>query len=113
MSKVESLTDATFEAFVRQPDREVLVDFWAPWCGPCRVQGPAFERTAEHHPGQVQFAKVNVDEAPTLARSLGITGIPTLALFRDGKLVEARVGVQSEAVLAKWLQGESSRLLAG
>lgn len=80
----------------------VLVDFWAAWCGPCHMLSPVVEELSQDHP-EITFAKVNVDEAPELAQQYHISAIPTLLLFRDGKLVDSSVGVKSKAELESFL----------
>jgi thioredoxin 1 len=91
------LNDKTFDATIKQG--VVLVDFWAPWCGPCRMQLPILEQVAGRVAGKATIAKVNVDEAPELAGRFGIQSIPTLLLFKDGKQVKQFVGTQSDRVL--------------
>jgi len=91
------LDNETFDATIKQG--VVLVDFWAPWCGPCLMQTPILEEVAVRVGGKAIIAKVNVDEWPELARQFGIQGIPTLLLFKDGKLVNEFVGTQSGRVL--------------
>jgi thioredoxin 1 len=91
------LNGESFDATVKQG--VVLVDFWAPWCGPCKMQLPILEEVAGRVAGRAIIAKVNVDEAPELADRLGIRSIPTLLLFKDGKQVKEFVGTQSDAVL--------------
>ena len=91
------LTGATFDAQVAKG--VTLVDFWAPWCGPCRMQTPILERLAPTVAGKATLAKVNVDESPDIAARYGIRSIPTLLLIRDGQVVQQFIGVQQEAKL--------------
>jgi thioredoxin 1 len=91
------LNDANFDSQIR--NGTTLVDFWAPWCGPCRMQGPILDRVAMQIQGKATVAKLNVDDAPGVATSYGIQSIPTLILFRNGEAVRRFVGVQSEAAL--------------
>jgi thioredoxin 1 len=91
-------TDATFSEDVLKSDLPVLVDFWAPWCGPCRMAGPIIESVAEKTKDQAKVYKLNVDENPKSAGDYGITGIPTVLIFRKGQVEKELVGVQSEAV---------------
>ncbi len=88
---------------IEKSPKPVLVDFWAEWCGPCRALGPTFERLAENYGSNIDFAKVNVDEAPELAERFRIRSIPTLLLIRDGNAVEQVVGARSYDDLAKLL----------
>ncbi|MBN2201380.1 thioredoxin [bacterium] len=90
-------TDATFSEDVLKGDLPVLVDFWAPWCGPCRMAGPIIESVAQKTEGKAKVFKLNVDENPKSAAEYGITGIPTVLIFRNGKVEKELVGVQSEA----------------
>jgi len=89
-------TDATFENDVLKSDLPVLVDFWAPWCGPCRIVGPIIENVSEKMNGIAKVYKLNVDENPITAGKYGITGIPTVMVFKNGQLDKQYVGVQSE-----------------
>ncbi len=97
------LTDQTFEAAIVDSEQPVLVDFWAPWCGPCRVVGPTIEQIAADFAGRVKVAKLNVDENQGVAAALRIQSIPTVALFHGNKLVDARVGAHPKAEYAAML----------
>ncbi len=91
------LDDTNFDSQIRKGI--TLVDFWAPWCGPCRMQGPILDRVAVQTQGKATVAKVNVDNAPDVATTYGIQSIPTLLVFRNGEMIRGFVGVQSEAAL--------------
>ncbi|NTU81002.1 MAG: thioredoxin [Chloroflexales bacterium] len=97
------LMDATFDQVVGSSATPVLVDFWAPWCGPCRTVAPAIERLAQEFAGRAVVAKLNVDEHPRAAQRFGISSIPALYLFKGGKVVERLVGAQPESVLRQAL----------
>ncbi len=96
MSNLIHFTDANFQSEVLESDRPVLVDFWAAWCGPCRLVGPTIEELAKQYDGTVKIGKLNVDENPKSAGSFGISSIPAVLLFKDGKVVDTLVGVQSK-----------------
>ncbi|MCC5954830.1 MAG: thioredoxin [Natronohydrobacter sp.] len=98
-----AVTDATFDAEVRQSDIPVVVDFWAEWCGPCKQIGPALEELSSEFEGRVKIAKVNVDENPNTAASMGIRGIPALFLFKDGQVVSNKVGAAPKSALQSWI----------
>jgi len=98
-----AVTDATFDAEVRNSDVPVVVDFWAEWCGPCRQIGPALEEIAAELNGKVKIAKVNVDENPESPALLGVRGIPSLFLFKNGQVVSNKVGAAPKAALANWI----------
>jgi len=91
-------TDATFKDDVLNSEIPVLVDFWAPWCGPCRMVGPIIDRIGEKMKNKVKVFKLNVDENPSTASSYGITGIPTVIIFKNGQIEREFVGVQPEQV---------------
>lgn len=99
-----AVTDATFDAEVRQSDIPVIVDFWAEWCGPCRMIGPALEELSEAYAGRVKIAKVNVDENPASPAQLGVRGIPALFLFKNGQVVSNKVGAAPKASLQAWIE---------
>ena len=94
MGSVIELTDQNFEAEVLQSAEPVLVDFWAPWCGPCRMVGPVVEELAQENAGKVKVAKIDIDSSPNTAASFGISSIPTLMIFKGGEVSERFVGVQ-------------------
>ncbi len=104
MSTLIEVTDGNFTTEVLGTTGTVLVDFWAPWCGPCRMQTPILEGLAKELNGNARIVKLNTDENAGVARQFGISSIPTLILFRDGKEVERMVGVQSAESLKRKLQ---------
>jgi thioredoxin 1 len=99
-----AVTDATFDAEVRKSPIPVVVDFWAEWCGPCKQIGPALEELSTQYEGKVKIVKVNVDENPDLPAQLGVRGIPTLFMFKDGQPVSNKVGAAPKAALQNWIQ---------
>jgi len=104
VSEITAVTQETFEKEVLQSPLPVLVDFWAPWCAPCRAMAPVLEATAKEFAGKVKFAKVNVDEHPALASKYGIHSIPALFLFKNGQTTENIIGYVSEKELRAKLQ---------
>ncbi|MBK5947292.1 thioredoxin [Rhodobacter veldkampii DSM 11550] len=100
-----AVTDATFDAEVRQSDIPVVVDFWAEWCGPCRQIGPSLEELAKEFAGKVKIVKVNVDENPDSPAMLGVRGIPALFMFKGGEVVSNKVGAAPKAALKTWIEG--------
>lgn len=89
-------SDATFKSDVLDSDVPVLVDFWAPWCGPCRMVGPIIESISEKMEGKAKVVKLNTDDNPSTAQSYGITGIPTVMIFNKGEVAQSLVGVRPE-----------------
>ena len=98
------LTSENFENEVLKSDKNVLVDFWASWCGPCKMLAPTIEAIAEEN-HSFKVGKVNVDDEPDLAEAYGISSIPTLILFKDGKAADMLVGLRSKDEIVKWAEG--------
>ncbi len=101
---VLELEDGTFEAEVLKSEKPVLVDFWAPWCGPCKAIAPVVEDLAKHYAGKVKFAKCNVDNNPVTPGKYGIKAIPTLIFFKNGNVVNQITGMVAKAKLEEALQ---------
>lgn len=101
---VVEITNSNFRAEVLEADRPVLLDFWAPWCGPCRMVSPIVDEIAEEVP-TVKVGKVNIDEQPALAAQYGVMSIPTLMLFKDGDLVDKAVGARNKAFILGMIEG--------
>jgi thioredoxin 1 len=104
MMPTVKVTDASFEQDVLKASEPVVVDFWAEWCGPCRMIGPALEEISNELAGRVKIAKVNVDENPQIASQFGIRSIPALMLFKDGKVTSQKVGAAPKGDLSRWIQ---------
>ena len=103
--KIVHITDADFQSTLEGAgDKPVFVDFWAPWCGPCRMLGPVLEKAAETLPDGVQIVKYNVDECQDVASQLGVRGIPTLAVYKDGQLQAQQAGAMNSAQFSEFLK---------
>jgi thioredoxin 1 len=98
-----NVTDDTFEAEVLKSDIPVLVDFWAEWCGPCKMLTPIIEELAKEFNNEVKVVKVNIDENPSTPSTLGIRSIPTMVLYQNGKVVDTKVGVLPKNSIAEWI----------
>jgi thioredoxin 1 len=103
MGHVNEITDSDFEQEVLQSDQPVLVDFWAPWCGPCRQIAPMIDELSSENEGVVKIVKMNIDESPNSPQQYGVNSIPTLMLFKGGSVVERFVGVQPKQRLQEAL----------
>jgi thioredoxin 1 len=102
----KAVTDANFETEVLGADKPVLVDFWAEWCGPCKMIGPSLEELSEELGDQVTITKLNIDENPDAPGKYGVRGIPTMILFKNGEPAATKVGAEPKGRLKAWLEGE-------
>ena len=100
----KAVSDATFEADVLKASKPVLVDFWAEWCGPCRSIAPSLDALAEEFKGKLEVVKVNIDENPMTPTQYAVRGIPTLLIFKDGKVAAQQVGAAPKSVLKNWIE---------
>ncbi len=105
MSGINHVTDSSFDQEVLKAPGPVLVDFWAEWCGPCKMIGPVLEEIAGEYTGKLRIAKLNIDENPQTPPKYGIRGIPTLMLFKNGQVEATKVGAVSKSQLAAFIDG--------
>ncbi len=98
------VSDDSFDTDVLKAEGAILVDFWAEWCGPCKMISPALEEIAEEMDGRVQIAKVNIDDNPLTPQKYGVRGIPTLMLFKDGQVTATKVGALAKNQLQAWVE---------
>lgn len=101
----KQITDASFDADVLNADGPVLVDFWAEWCGPCKMIGPSLEELSEELGEKVTIAKLNIDDNPDAPGRYGVRGIPTMILFKNGEIADTKVGAAPKSALKGWLEG--------
>ena len=98
------ISDANFDSDVLKSDRPVLVDFWAEWCGPCKMIAPALEELADTLDGRITVAKLNIDDNPATPKKYGVRGIPTLMLFKDGQVAATKIGALPKNKLVEWVE---------
>ena len=101
----KAVTDASFQSDVLDADGPVLVDFWAEWCGPCRMIGPALEEISEEMSDKLTVAKINIDENPETPGKYGVRGIPTMLIFKGGEVAAQKVGAAPKGQIQQWVEG--------
>ena len=102
----KAISDASFQSDVIESGRPVLVDFWAEWCGPCKMIGPALEEISEELGEKLDIVKINIDENPDAPTKYGVRGIPTMILFKDGQIAATKVGAAPKSQLKGWIESE-------
>src|ERR1700755_2955336 len=100
----KAVTDSSFQADVLESDKPVVVDFWAEWCGPCKMIGPSLEELSEEMGGQVTITKINIDENPDAPAKYGVRGIPTMIMFKNGQPAATQVGAAPKSQLKRWIE---------
>ena len=98
-----NITDASFEEDVLKSDKPVVLDFWAPWCGPCKMIGPSLEEISDEMADKITVAKINIDENPTTPTKFGVRGIPTMLVFKNGEAAATKVGAVSKTAIVEWI----------
>ena len=104
----KNVTDENFDTEVLKAAKPTLVDFWAEWCGPCKMIGPALEEISEEMKNDIRITKLNIDENPSTPQQYGVRGIPTLLLFKNGEVVAEKIGALSKAKLTEWISEKIS-----
>ena len=107
MSASAKVTDDNFEVEVLNADKHVVVDFWAEWCGPCKMMSPIIDELAEELGEKIKVAKVNIDDNPNTPTQYGVRGIPTFMIFKDGQVAETKVGGMTKQQLSEWIESVS------
>lgn len=99
-----NVTDASFEEEVLKSDKPVVLDFWAPWCGPCKQIGPSLEEISDEMADKITVAKINIDENPNTPTQFGVRGIPTMLVFKNGEAAATKVGAVSKTAIVEWIK---------
>ena len=99
-----NVTDASFEEVVLRSDKPVVLDFWAPWCGPCKQIGPSLEEISDEMADKITVAKINIDENPNTPTQFGVRGIPTMLVFKNGEAAATKVGSVSKTAIVEWIE---------
>ena len=99
-----NVTDASFEEEVLKSDKPVVLDFWAPWCGPCKQIGPSLEEISDEMADKITVAKINIDENPNTPTQFGVRGIPTMLVFKNGEAAAKKVGAVSKTAIVEWIE---------